>query len=87
MGVLRDGRFYELLSVVEELEKKFSIEINVFEVRKSGAPRLATRKNLQIQACTAGTGAWKGEWGFIQPSHERIRMGSPTVLQLSLIHI
>ena len=85
MGVLRDGRFYELLSVVEELEEKFSVEINVFEVRKSGAPRLAKRNNLSIQACVAGTAAWKGEWGFIQPSHERSRMGSPTVLQIQAI--
>lgn len=82
LGVLRDGRFYELMTVVEELEQKFSLEINVFEVRKSGAPRLAVRDGLEIYACEAGTAAWKGDWGFLQPSAERTRMGSPTVYQI-----
>ena len=82
LGILRDGRFYELMSVVEELEQKFSLEINVFEVRKSGAPRLAIRNGLEISACEAGTCVWKGNWGFLQPNAERKQMGSPTVYQI-----
>jgi len=85
IGVLRDGRFYELISIVEEIETEFDIDINVFEVRKSGAPRLAMRKSLDISACDAGTGVWKGDWGFLQPSHERPQMGSPTILQVFAI--
>ena len=85
LGVLRDGRFYELMSVVEELEQKFSLEINVFELRKSGAPRLAIRDNLEIYACEAGTAAWKDEWGFLQPNAERTRMGSPTIYQIQAL--
>ena len=82
LGVLRDGRFYELMSVVEELEQKFSLEINIFEVRKSGAPRLAIRNGLEISACEAGTCVWKNNWGFLQPNEERKQMGSPTVYQI-----
>jgi hypothetical protein len=85
IGILRDGRFYELISVIEEIEKQFAIDINVFEVRKSGAPRLAIRQNLEISACSAGTCVWKDDWGFLQPSQERSRMGSPTILQIRSI--
>ena len=85
IGVLRDGRFYELLSVVNEIEQKFNLEINVFEVRKSGAPRLALRNGTEISACPAGTAIWNDEWGFLQPSKERVNMGSPTILQIHRI--
>jgi hypothetical protein len=80
VGLLRDGLFHEEMSVIKEVEKRFNMEIHVFEIRKSGAPRLSNREGSNFHACKAGTVAWKGDWGFIQPTKEGI--ASPVIRQI-----
>lgn len=82
IGILRDGRFYEQMSDITEIEDKFELELTVLEVRKSGAPRLADRSGMVFTACGVGTIIWQDDWGFLQPNKERPGMGSPVILQV-----
>jgi len=86
IGLLRDGPFNELVQTIVDIEKEYDVSINVFEVRKSGGPRMANRNGTTYSACSAGTAFWTNEWGFLQPSNERPRMGSPIVIQIHRIH-
>ena len=82
LAILRDGIFFESVELVSTLESRLDLQIHLFEVRKSGAPRIARLRGGEVEAAEAGTAAWRGDWGFLQPNRPRDGGGSPTVLQV-----
>ncbi|MBJ04091.1 MAG: hypothetical protein CMB65_05275 [Euryarchaeota archaeon] len=71
--LLRDGVFYEDLTVLRDIEQEFGVTICAIEIRKSGAFRLALRNNGQYSAGMNGMAFWSDEEnrGWVQATKAR----------------
>ena len=84
-GLIRDGRFFESLRIVEQVEREYGVEFVVCDVQKFGAPKLAV-ENVDFESAESGTLLWNGNQGYIQATEQRPgrNTGTPNLLSVGL---
>ena len=84
-GLIRDGRFFESLRIVEQVEREYGVEFVLCDVQKFGAPKLAV-ENVDFESAESGTLLWNGNQGYIQATEQRPgrNAGTPNLLSVGL---
>ena len=84
-GLIRDGRFFESLRIVEQVEREYGVEFVVCDIQKFGAPKLAV-ENVDFESAESGTLLWNGSQGYIQATEQRSggNTGTPNLLSVGL---
>jgi hypothetical protein len=84
-GLIRDGRFFENMSIVNQVEDEYGVEFVVCDIQKYGAPKLA-RDNGRLESADSGTLLWNEKQGFIQTTEQRPgrNSGSPNLVSVGL---
>ena len=84
-GLIRDGRFFENISIVEQIEKEYEVEFVVCDIQKFGAPKLAMNKG-NFESAEPGTILWDENQGYIQTTKQRsgANSGTPNLVSVGL---
>ena len=84
-GLIRDGRFFESISIVEQVEKEYGVEFVVCDIQKFGAPKLAMNMG-NFESAESGTILWNDNRGYIQTTKQRsgANTGTPNLVSVGL---
>lgn len=85
VGLIRDGQFFENPNIISKIEKEYGVSFVVIDVKKQGAPKLASGNEYRFVSANCGTIIIGDNMGYIQTTGNGSNPGTPILRKISVI--